>query len=636
MHAQNSLINSLRSLPPSLIKQAIDDTLTDQEADAILHDWELWARPSQLPTAGDWRTWLVLAGRGWGKTRVGAEWVRKQVELGRRRIALVAPTAGDARDVMVEGESGLLAIFPAHQRPLYEPSKRRVTFANGALATLYSADEPERLRGPQHDAAWCDEICAWKYLQEAWDMLMFGLRLGDDPRCVVTTTPKPIPLVRELLADEHTCITRGATSENKANLAPAFLAKIVAKYEGTRLGRQELYAEVLDDVPGALWTRDGIEKLRVKHTPKLVRIVVAVDPSVSSSDEADECGIVAVGEGDDGHGYLLEDATVKGSPDTWGRAAVNLYHKWGADRLVAEVNNGGDLVESLIRTIDPRVAYKAVRASRGKVRRAEPVAALYEQGRFHHVGMFGTLEDQLCMLTPDNSLIESPDRADALVWAATELLLNEQRPMIAPEFSPALHVCDTIPARLSRYCAILPRLAGSHAILWAGADKWGDVWVYRELLMPSGDFTLREHGDAVASLEGGVFILNRPGTDSEGGRIQDVTERVRVRLMAAYEMLEEQVEDWQARFGRYGLAVTPCELAPGLCDDVLKTWLRGRVVDGAERPRLHVAESCPQLIDELRTVRAEPRNKGEREPVLIECLRALAGYGVRWSESLES
>ncbi len=337
------------------------------------------------------------------------------------RVALVAPTAADARDVMVEGESGILACSPPSFRPNYEPSKRRLTWPNGAMATTYSADEPDRLRGPQHDLAWADELAAWKQ-PDTWDMLQFGLRLGKDPRCIVTTTPRPVRLVRELMQSATTAITRGTTYENRDNLAPAFFERIVAKYEGTRLGRQELNAELLEDNPFALWQRNQIDALRVATHPSLTRIVVGVDPQAGDGENAAETGIVVAGIGDDGHGYVLADRTVRASPDAWARAAVNAYQEWKADRIVAEVNQGGAMVEHTLRTVQRNIPYTGVRASRGKQVRAEPVAALYEQGRVHHVGAFPDLEDQLVNWVPGAE--DSPDRLDALVWAITELGLT--------------------------------------------------------------------------------------------------------------------------------------------------------------------------------------------------------------------
>lgn len=394
----------------------------------LRYEWRAWARPEQLQPQGDWRVWLILAGRGFGKTRTGAEWVRGEVESGRRgRLALVAPTAADARDVMVEGESGILAISPPWCRPNYEPSKRRLTWPNGAIATVFTADEPERLRGPQHDGAWCDELGAWRY-PDAWDMLQFGLRLGDDPRVVVTTTPKPVKLVKALRDSPTTVITRGSTYDNAANLAPQYLDTVRAKYEGTRLGRQELYAEVLDDVPGALWTQDRIDELRVKVHPELSRIVVAVDPSGGSTEKNDEQGIVAAGRGVDGHSYTIADRSCRLSPDGWGRRAVDAYLEFGADRLVYEKNFGGEMIEHVIQTVarsmGVRVATRAVVASRGKTVRAEPVAALAEQGKDHHVGRMDELEEEMCHFSP-LGMAKSPNRADAKVWAITDLMLGQ-------------------------------------------------------------------------------------------------------------------------------------------------------------------------------------------------------------------
>jgi len=326
---------------------------------------------------------------------------------------------------MIEGDSGLLAISRPDFRPLYEPSKRCLTWPNGAIAMAYSGDEPDQLRGPQHDAAWADEPAKWKYPQEAWDNLEFGLRLGAHPRIVATTTPRPIKLIRDLLQDPMTVVTRGSTYDNIANLAPSFLDRMTRRYEGTRLGRQELHAELLEDVPGALWQRQHIETYRVPRIPELSRVLVGIDPAMSSGENANETGIIIAGKGQDGHAYVLEDLSCRLSPDGWARRAISGYHRHRADRIVAEVNNGGDLVERVIRTVDRSVPYRPVRASRGKAIRAEPVAALYEQGRVHHVGLFADLEDQMCAFTPDQ-YGGSPDRVDALVWCLTELLLTQQ------------------------------------------------------------------------------------------------------------------------------------------------------------------------------------------------------------------
>ncbi len=402
-------------------------SLTLKSAATLNRDWPFWARDSQLPPKGEWRVWLLLAGRGFGKTRTGAEFVRARVGAHTaRRIALVAPTAADVRDVMVEGESGILAISRGGDRPDYEPSKRRLTWPNGAVATLFSADEPQRLRGPQHDLAWCDELAAWRY-PEAWDMLMFGLRLGADPRAVVTTTPRPTKLIKALIADPKVVVTRGRTEENRENLAPAFLDQIVRRYQGTRLGRQELDAEILEDVPGALWSRALIEAVRIVDVPELTRIVVAIDPAAGSGENSDETGIVVAGKDADGHGYVLADLSGRYTPTEWARAAIAAWRSHAADRIVAEVNNGGEMVEATVRMIDPNVSFTAVRATRGKVARAEPVAALYEQGRVHHLGALPLLEDQMCGFAGDFDRAQagySPDRVDALVWALSELLVT--------------------------------------------------------------------------------------------------------------------------------------------------------------------------------------------------------------------
>ena len=408
----------------SLLREADDITrakaiaaLTPDEAAVLLYDWGLFARDNQLTPQGLWRVWLILAGRGWGKTRTGAEYIRERIDNGARRAALVGRTAADVRDVMVEGESGLLNIYPPGQRPLYVPSQRRVEWPNGAIATCYSADKPDQLRGPQHDVAWADELASWRYT-DAWDQLMFGLRLGDDPRVIATTTPRPTPLIKGLLADPNTVVSRGSTFDNRGNLAGAFLDIIIAKYQGTRLGRQELEAEILDDNPNALWQRGSIEGHRVDKAPELVRIVVAIDPAATSGEDSDETGIVAAGKSADGRFYVLADRSLRASPKAWATAAVNLYYELRADRIVAEANNGGDMIEAVIRSLDRNVSYNKVHASRGKLTRAEPIASLYEQGRVHHVGTFSALEDQMCEWEPGQS---SPDRMDALVWALTEL-----------------------------------------------------------------------------------------------------------------------------------------------------------------------------------------------------------------------
>lgn len=404
--------------------------LTPEAQAALLHDWQFWARPDQLAPEGDWTTWLILAGRGWGKTRTGAETIRAWVMSGvAKRIALVAETTADARGVMVDGESGLLNIGPKDERPEYYPSLRQLVWPNGAIATTYNATEPDQLRGPQHDAAWCDELAKWKYMQDTWDQLQFGLRLGTRPRQVVTTTPQPRPLIKRLLNDPTVAVTRGRTYDNADNLAAPFLRQIEDRYAGTRLGRQELEGEVLDDMPGALWNREMIDINRkaLEDLPDFERIVVAVDPAATSGEEADETGIVCVGvaRDDDGvaRGYVLADRSLRGSPEEWASTAVSLYREYDADRIVAEKNQGGEMVEAVLRSVDRQVPITLVHASRGKVVRAEPISSLYEQGRIHHVGRFDKLEDQMCLFSRDvdRSPGNSPDRVDALVWGLTHL-----------------------------------------------------------------------------------------------------------------------------------------------------------------------------------------------------------------------
>ncbi len=408
----------------------------------IARSWRFVARPEQLPPPGDWTTWFILTGRGWGKTRTGAEFIRAEVAAGRmRRVALVAPTAADARDVMVEGESGIMAACAPRERPTYNPSLRRLTWPNGAMATTYSADEPDRLRGPQHDGAWSDEVAVWRY-PETWDMLQLGLRLGVRPRQIATTTPKPVRVVRDLLAREGhgVHVTRGRTEENAANLAPTFLASILTRYGGTRLGRQEIGGELLEDTPGALWTLAIIEATRLSTTaelPGMTRIVVGVDPAVTSHDESDETGIIVAGLGTDGRGYMLDDLSGRYTPNEWASVAIAALDRWQADRIVPERNNGGEMVEYTIRTVRPNAPVKPVHASRGKVARAEPVAALYEQGKVSHVGMFPALEDQMASYVP-HTAARSPDRMDALVWALTDLMVAPASGLVIPHIPPPI------------------------------------------------------------------------------------------------------------------------------------------------------------------------------------------------------
>jgi len=403
------------------------DSMSREEVYHLYYDWYgFFARPSQQIPEENYLIWFILAGRGFGKTRSGAEWIRHRVENeGAKRIALVAPTASDCRDVMIEGDSGILNISPPWNMPNYEPSKRRLTWPNGAIATTYSAEEPDRLNGPQHDSAWSDEIGVWKYARDTWDILQFGLRLGDT-RQIVTSTPKVqnISLIKEILGYKGTVLTTGTTYENLDNLSENFRNQIINRYEGTRLGEQELNARILEEVPGALWKREIIEKYRVTEAPELRRIVVAVDPAASASEKSSETGIITAGLGTDDHGYVLADDTLKASPSGWAHRAIRSYEQWQADKIIAETNHGGDMVIHTIQTVDSKVAVKKVTASRGKMVRAEPISSYYEQGKVHHVGKFPALEDQMCSYTHDSS--DSPDRMDALVWALTELMATPQ------------------------------------------------------------------------------------------------------------------------------------------------------------------------------------------------------------------
>lgn len=397
-------------------------------ASHLLADWTFQGRAAQQAPPGDWRTWLMMGGRGSGKTRAGAEWVHALACSGGRssdlRIALVAETLGDAREVMVDGVSGICRIA-RRMVPEFESSRRRLVWPNGAMAQIFSSEDPESLRGPQFHYAWCDELAKWKYAQETYDMLQFGLRLGEDPRQLVTTTPRPVPLLKRLMADPATRLVVMKTAENHANLAPGFLAALAERYGGTRLGRQEIDGEVLEDRDDALWRRDQLERLVVRLPGSLARIVVAVDPPAGSG-ATSCCGIVVAGLEEGGRAVVLADCSVLGhSPAGWARAVATAARRFGADRVVAEINQGGDMVTSVLASVEPTLPVATVRATRGKFLRAEPVAALYEQGRVVHAGRFPALEDQMCDFGPDGlSGGRSPDRLDALVWALTALMLD--------------------------------------------------------------------------------------------------------------------------------------------------------------------------------------------------------------------
>lgn len=401
-------------------------TLAEDEIASLYFDWLIWARDEQLPPPGDWTTWLLIGGRGSGKTRAGAEWIKGLAEQGVTPIALVGQTMVEAIAVMVRGESGLLRLYPPHERPVLRDTS--LTWPNGVVAQILSGSEPERFRGPQFAAAWCDEIGKWPKAEDAWDMLQFGLRLGARPMQLATTTPRPTRLMKRLLADERTAVTRMATARNRKYLAPGFLSAVVARYRGSVLGRQELDGEMIDDRPDALWQRAMFRRF---EGGDVNRIIVAVDPPVTGTAKSDACGIVVAGRVGDG-AVVLEDRTLKpAQPLAWARRAVAAFHAHRADAIVVEVNQGGDLVKSLIAQVDTGVPVRAVRASRGKWMRAEPVAALYGRGLVSHVAGLDALEDEMCAFDADGkSDGHSPDRVDALVWALTELLLDESRPRV--------------------------------------------------------------------------------------------------------------------------------------------------------------------------------------------------------------
>lgn len=415
-------------------RREIISRLSTEQAAALRYDWDFWGRPTQQEPQEHYFCWLCLAGRGWGKTRTGAEWVKRRVERARDqkrpiRLALIAETAADARDVMVEGDSGIMASAHPDFMPVYQPSRRRIIWPDGSIAQTFSGDEPGQLRGPQFHYAWVDELAKYKYPDETWDNLEFGLRLGDEPQVIVTTTPRPIPIVVTLFDDPLTVVTSGSSYENIGNLAPTYIKRVIQKYEGTRLGQQELHAQILRDVPGALWTMDMISATRISpdQVPDIVRYTVAVDPAVSADDNSNETGIIVIGKGSNGHGYVFKDASGIYTPSGWARRAVSEYHFWDAGRIVGEANNGGDLVGVNVRSQDATVKFRKVIAITSKGKRAQPISMLYEQGKMHHVGYFPELETQMTLLTPDEYLGPgSPDRCDALVWGAHDIMLGAQ------------------------------------------------------------------------------------------------------------------------------------------------------------------------------------------------------------------
>lgn len=424
--SMQSLATKLAAHPEAL--RGFLDGLNERQKASLKSHWSFWGRPSQQIPTDDFFCWLILAGRGWGKSLTGGHFCINRARRRKSRGALVGNTVSDVRDVMICGDSGILANSPPDFIPLYEPSKRRLTWPNGSMAICYTADQPNRLRGPNLDWAWCDELAAWRYAQQAWDMLLYCLRKGTSPQVCVTTTPRPISLLKEILAASldgtgSTIVTRGTTWENYWHLAKAFFDRIVSRNKGA-LSRQEIFADLLDAVDGALWTHTQIDDLRVIKAPPLVQTYIGVDPAENDGSDNDETGIVAVGKDDRAHGYVLEDWSCKASPAKWARRAYDLFLSLDADAIVCETNRGGKMVAHTIRSVvregEPRPRIIEVTASRGKLTRAEPIAALYEEGRFHHVGAFARLEDEMCSYVPGVSK-RSPDRMDALVWAAIKL-----------------------------------------------------------------------------------------------------------------------------------------------------------------------------------------------------------------------
>lgn len=527
------------------------EKLTDQERGLLLYDWPRWARHKQKLPPGEWSGWLVLAGRGFGKTKSGSETVRQLVESGRYgRLALIAETAADCRDVLVEGDAGILAVSPPWFKPLYESSKRRLTWPNGAIATLYNGTEPDQLRGPSHDFVLMDELAKYRYAQLTFDMMLFGLRLGKEPRWMATTTPRPIQLLRDLIKNPAVVVTRGSSRENLGNLSPNFRLNVIEKYAGTRLGRQELDAEVLEDVPGALWELSVIDEHRVEAPPcDMARIVVAIDPAAKSVEGSAEHGLVVVGLGVDGVGYVLEDLSFVGSPDAVVTAAVAAYRKHRADRIIAEVNNGGEWIEAVLRSTDRDVSYRAIHASRGKITRAEPVAALYEKGRVSHVGVFPELEDQMITYSGVKG-DKSPDRLDACVWAITELMLQDVEvydmpvddflvtPFMVPDSWPRAYAMSVLPEHTS--------------VVWMTVDLAANMtYLYTEFL--------RRRVDPAVS----AAAVNARGKSVPGMMVRDTT--------GAKSDADAMIETYQGLGLSFALAATAGEADIAYVADRLAT-----------------------------------------------------------------
>jgi phage terminase large subunit-like protein len=427
---ENLSLAELLALLPASERKAHLASLTDAQALELLWDWRFWARPKQLPPLGDWATWIIRAGRGFGKTRSGGGWVHERaMEYPGRWMALIARNSADARDYMIEGPGGILKNTRPRDRPIFEVSKRRVTWPNGSWGTIYTDEDPDQIRGFSGDTAWLDEFAKYKHPEDVWSNLEFGMREAstDQPRKIITTTPRPLLVLKRIEQASDTTVVVGSSYENRSNLDPKWFANTLERYRGTRLGRQEIEAEILDDVPGALWSRRSLDdnRKRIADVPPLVRVKVAIDPSITSGESSAETGISVGGIAANKHGFLLEDASLRGSPDEWARRAIAMYRKYEADGIVAEANQGGEMVERVIRAVDPNVPVKLVRATRGKYIRAEPVSSLYEQGRISHVGTFPELEDQMIAFTPESAADrrpgESPDRVDSVVWLWTDL-----------------------------------------------------------------------------------------------------------------------------------------------------------------------------------------------------------------------
>lgn len=429
------MLERIALLPKSEQQAILNDiapTLEDKER--LIYNYQFNARTKQLFPAWDWYVWLIKSGRGFGKTYVGSNWVNHRAKVSKFPIAIIGKNAADVRDIQVEvGDSAILKTAPPWFKPEYQPSKRRLIWPNGVIGILYSAEDPDLLRGPQHGSAWLDELAKFQYPQEVWDNLVMGLRLGDKPQAVITTTPRPLKTITQLIKSPSTHVTSGSSFENRSNLSPVFIQEIINRYDGTRLGRQELYGEVLDDVPGALWTYSNLDLYRVSKHPELVEIVVAIDPAVSANEDSNETGIIVAGKDANDHGYVLEDKSGVYSPNQWAEIAISLYDKYQANWIVAEVNQGGDLVENNIQSLariqklegkrqQAYLPYKQVRATKSKYTRAEPVSTLYEKGYISHVGNFKELEDSMCTWLPGE---DSPDRMDAMVWSFYHLLVKD-------------------------------------------------------------------------------------------------------------------------------------------------------------------------------------------------------------------